>query len=453
MIDRVYVGLLLAAALCSQDPSAPLSRRGVLGVPFSPLPAAQATALGLAAGEGLVAGAPLPGLTGERAGLRAGDVVVAIDGKAPIANGLATMLRGMSSGQLVRFAVRRDGQALELSAPLAEKPRDPGNANYTVVYDHVVSHGQRMRTMLTLPKKPGRHPALMFVQGFAPVSYDFTLATATGDVSSLDGPILHAFADDGFVTLRVEKPGVGDSEGGPFVDVDYHTELDIYRQALKQLEARAEVDGERVFLFGHSMGGAFGPMIASEIPVRGLCVYGVASRTSYEYLVDTLRYQSLLIDNDRVAADERVRLGSRVLALVFHENRSPAQVKAEHPELAAFVDQLMPGGLFQAKTLTFWRQLWNINMAQHWAKVKAPVLAVRGGSDHVVYDVDHRLIAEVVNAVHPGYGKSLTLPASDHLFHDWPTEADSLRNFGKGKFNPAFIQVMRGWIDEVLRGK
>lgn len=61
------------------------------------------------------------------------------------------------------------------------------------------------------------------------------------------------------MTLRIEKPGVGDSEGGPFAELDFTTELDIYRQALKQLKEQPEVDAEHVFIFGHSMGGAFGP--------------------------------------------------------------------------------------------------------------------------------------------------------------------------------------------------
>ncbi len=42
------------------------------------------------------------------------------------------------------------------------------------------------------------------------------------------------------------------------------------------------------------MGGAFGPMIAAENPVKGLAVYGVAARTWFEYLLDTLRYQGLV---------------------------------------------------------------------------------------------------------------------------------------------------------------
>ena len=67
------------------------------------------------------------------------------------------------------------------------------------------------------------------------------------------------------------------------------TELDIYRQALRQLKETKEVDSGNVFIFGHSMGGGFGPMIAAESRVKGLVVYGVEARTWFEYLLDTIR--------------------------------------------------------------------------------------------------------------------------------------------------------------------
>jgi hypothetical protein len=43
---------------------------------------------------------------------------------------------------------------------------------------------------------------------------------------------LNEFAKSDYVTVQVEKPGIGDSEGGPFADLDFATELDAYRQAL-----------------------------------------------------------------------------------------------------------------------------------------------------------------------------------------------------------------------------
>jgi uncharacterized protein len=235
--------------------------------------------------------------------------------------------------------------------------------------------------------------------------------------------------------------------------MDYTTELDIYRQALKQLKETKEVDSGNVFIFGHSMGGAFGPMLAAEKPVKGLVVYGVEARTWFEYLLDTIRYQGLLAGDTFEKADDLVRQGSQLLALVFLENQSVDEVKKSHPKLTDLADSLFPGGLFNGKTHDFWRQLLETNFAAYWARCNAHVLAVRGASDFVTYDADHKLIADIVNRAHPGWGKSAVLPGSDHLFHDFATESESLKNFRRGKFNPAFIKMTKDWIDAVTASR
>jgi len=418
---------------------------------FGPLPADRATAAGLQAGQGLLAsGTPLAGLTADKAGLKQGDVILKVNGQTAVPQGFSLKVRDFKVGEPVTFTVQRDGKSLELKAPLTEKPRDPGNANFEVIYSHVVSNGKRMRTIITKPKKPGKHPALFFMQGLAPLSYDFNLETSTGDVSTLDGPILFEFANSNYVTLRVEKPGVGDSEGGPYTELDFNTETDIYRQALKQLKETGGVDTGNIFIFGHSMGGSFGPIVATEIPVKGICVYGVASRTWFEYVLDIMRYQGLVAGDNYEAADDRVRAGAKLMSQLFLDNKSLEQVKKDNPELTGMADSMFPGGLFNGKNLTFWRQLVQVNHAKYWAKTNAHVLAVRGASDFVTYDVDHKLIADIVNRANPGYGKWEVLPASDHLFHNWATEPESMKNFQFGKFNPAFTKLMKSWIEEVI---
>ncbi len=430
----------------------PLPRRGSLGLSFKPLPRKEAEKHGLKAGEGLIANAPTPGLTAEALGLRPGDVVLSLAGKPVAASTIGEVIRSTAAGTVLDFAIVRDGQPQNLKGPLLEKVRDPGTENYAVVYTHVTNGGQRMRTIVTKPKKPGKHPGFLFIQGFSPISYDYVLAKATGDVATIDGPILHAFADSGFVTLRVEKPGVGDSEGGPFADLDYQGEIGIYKAALEQLKSLPEVDAENVFIFGHSMGASFGPMIAAENPVKGIAIYGGSARTWFEYLLDTVRYQGLVGGESFEAADEKVRHGARIMALVMLEKKSPAEVKEALPDLAPLVDAFFPGGLFNGKTLDFWRQLNDINFASYWNRLDCDVLAVKGASDFVVYEADHKLIADIVNRKHPGQGRFLIAPNSDHLFHAFATEQDSLRNFQHGTFSDSFLQILKSWIAEVRAG-
>jgi pimeloyl-ACP methyl ester carboxylesterase len=442
-----WITAVLATSLLFADD---LPRRGALGVPLSPVTPDVAQSLSLPAGQGIVAGAPVPGLTAANAGIKTGDIIVQVNGRPAQAQGFSAWVRTLETGSRVTFRVMRDGQTVELAAPLTEKPRDPGNENFKVEYSSVNSHGDRMRTIITRPTAAGKHPGVLFIQGFSPVSYDYTLATAKGDVTTLDGPILFTLANSNFVTMRVEKPGVGDSEGGPFETMDFLTELDIYEQAMEQLRQQPNVDPDNIFIFGHSMGGSFGPVVASKYPTRGVVVYGCAGRTWFEYLMDTIRYQGLVAGQSYVQADQEARLGARIMALAMIERKSAEEIKASHPDLAPLVDAYFPGGMFNGKTLEFWRQLNDLNHAEYWVKTNAPVLAVRGASDFVTYDIDHKTIADTVNQVRPGQGESMVLPNSDHLFHAFATEQESMSSFQRGQFNNDFSKVMIDWFRKIM---
>ncbi len=440
-------------ALATILQSQPLPRRGALGLASAPLTKEQTTKLKLPEGSGVLVVDIVPGFTADKAQLQKGDIVLKMNGKTVAAKTLGEMARALPASQPVSFEILRGDKKITIKGDMVEKPKDPGTDLYEVSYSHVVSNGKRMRTIITTPKKPGKHPGFFFIQGFSPISYDFTLSTSTGDVKTIDGPLLHQFASEGFVTIRVEKPGVGDSEGGPFNDLDYITELDIYRQTLKQLKERGDVDKSNIFIFGHSMGGAFGPMIAAESPVKGIATYGTAARTWFEYLIDIIRYQGLLAGQTLEAADDEMRIAARLFALVILERKSVAQVKKSHPQLAPYADAYFPGGLFNQKSLEFWRQLNDINFPKYWVQANCRVLAVHGFSDYVTYDVDHKVIADAVNAKHPGWGKFEVCPDSDHLFHNWPTEKASLQNWTKGKFSMNYSNMMLKWIREVMAEK
>ncbi len=441
--------LALSAVLCAAGfaPAAAegLPRKASLGVSVGPVSPELQAKYGLKAGEGVLVIALVPGASTP---LRAGDVILSLDGAPASLPTIVATVGALPVGKTVILEILRDGARVDRSLTLAERPRDPGGDKYEVIYSDVTSNGHRMRTIISRPRDPGRHPAVLFIQGFAPISYDYAL-----DGPGLDAPILLDLARSGFVTMRVEKPGVGDSEGGPFANVDFVTETDVYRQALLQLKGLDSVDPANVFIFGHSMGGAFGPVLASEIPVKGMVVYGIESRTWHEYLLDTVRYQGLLAGKSYAEVDDAVRRNSRVMELVFQDHVAPDRIKSEHPELSATVDETFPGGLFNAKTSEFWSQLENTNFASHWARCNTHVLAVHGSSDFVSYQVDHQLVADIVNSVHPGWGKVAVAPGSDHLFNDWPTEAESLKHWPQGRFNPGFIAIMKDWMAEVMRAK
>lgn len=438
---------LFALSLATPTHAANLPRKAALGVGLSAVTPELQEKYGLGAGEGVTLTQIAPGQSAEQAGLKVGDIVLTLDDKPVTPQTLAPALAPLPVGARPRLKVLRAGKPQTIIVTLLERPRDPGTADYTVEYSDVVSNGNRMRTLISHPRTPGKHPALFFIQGYSPISYDYRL-----DAPGLDAPILYEFARTGFVTLRVDKPGVGDSEGGPFADVDFTTELDIYRQALMQLKSQPDVDTTNVFIFGHSMGGAFGPMVAAESPVKGAVMYGIATRTWHEYLLDTQRYQNLLAGASYAEVDDQVRRAGRVMEMIFQDHLEPEQVKQAHPDLAATVDDVFPGGLFSQKTARFWEQLEDTNFASYWERCHTRVLAIHGASDFVSYMVDHQLTADIVNRAHPGWGEALSLPDSDHIFSNWPTEAESQQHFPKGDFNPAIVGVMTKWVAERMKG-
>jgi pimeloyl-ACP methyl ester carboxylesterase len=415
--------------------AAGLPRRSMLGLAIAPAPENR---------PGVLVTAVVPGGPGAKAGFQAGDVILSQDGAPAVLEGFPQRIAAMPAGRKIHFDMLRAGKKRTLDAVTAERPRDPGTAAYRVDYGDVVTLDKRVRVITSHPQAPGRHPALFFLPGLTSASIDAPLNSP-----DTDSQVLYELANAGFVTVRADKPGVGDSEGGPYAKLDFVTEADAYRQALLALKQMPDVDSTRIYLFGHSMGGAFAPLLASEISVRGVVVYGTVARTWHEYLLDVVRHQGRLAGETYADVDDSVRAVARMLELILDDRQSPGQVQATHPELAGLVAENFPDDLYYGRSLEFWRQLERTNFASLWSSARTHVLAVHGESDYVSYAVDHELIAQIVNDAHPGQGRYVSLPSSDHWLGEWPSEIESKKHAGTGKYNPAFAKLVRDWTGEV----
>jgi uncharacterized protein len=263
------------------DPDAELPRGGFLGAKLIPVADDIRERLKLNTGDGVAIDEVIPDSTAAAAGFQKGDVLLALNhakivGIGPFVQAIASR----KAGAEVTIELLRGEDLRQEKVTLKGRPLERSDA-YDVIYGAVSSKGARLRTILTRPKAEGKHPALFLIQGIGLASID----NPVGGLSSYK-TIVDKFTRHEFVTLRVDKPGCGDSEGGPARDVDFDTELDGYRQALKMLKTRADVDSDRVFVFGHSMGGVMAPLLAAEIPIRGIIVYGTITRTWTEYWLE-----------------------------------------------------------------------------------------------------------------------------------------------------------------------
>jgi serine protease Do len=103
--------------------------RGYLGVMLQDVDEKLAKALRLDKAEGIIVAEATPGGPADRAGIRAGDVLVTLDGKT-IANTmeLRNEIAQMAPGTKVEIGLVRDGKNMDVTASLGERPQQIGAA-------------------------------------------------------------------------------------------------------------------------------------------------------------------------------------------------------------------------------------------------------------------------------------------------------------------------------------
>jgi uncharacterized protein len=359
--------------------------------------------------------------------------------------------------------VIRDGVKAEKRVTLKEMPREKGDG-YEVIYGSVTSHGARLRTIVTRPEAEGRHPAVLLLQGGHTC---FPIDTPVGKPVAFTW-IASDLTRYGYVTMRVERPGCGDSEGGPLRDVDFDTELEGYKQALKALEQFDFVDADNVFLFGQSMGGIMAPLIAVEVPVRGIAVYGTGAGTWFEAVFGQRRRLAALDGTKPAEVNGEILRQARFWYPLLVEKKTPREILEKDPELrtlGAVTDDVYVGD----RHYKFHHQLAAKDLTEAWTKVgetrlsvggkvsanpvQPRVLAIWGTSDWLVDKASNAWIAEVVNRAKPGNGTFVALDSIDHFFFRAASPEESYqlwkpaKGAAAGEFNPVVLGTLRKWLD------
>jgi photosystem II stability/assembly factor-like uncharacterized protein/pimeloyl-ACP methyl ester carboxylesterase len=434
---NIVVALLAALLVAADD--APLPRRaGPLGVALTPGPEGR-----------LQVSRVQPGMPAERAGVPAGAVIQAVNGQdIRSREQLSAAMQRVKAGETVKLSLKSgDGPVTTVDVQTeAASEQLPGS---TVSYGSVrVPAGYRLRTIVTEPKdsplaKDGKLPAFMYVSGIICDTVDRPTQPDAPDTR-----IVHAMADAGFVTMRVDKPGVGDSEGPPCSEIDLQTELAGYTAALKQLAAMPGVDPSRIYVFGHSMGGVLAPYMAKEVPVRGTIVYGTIVRTWFEYQLENVRRQAALQPGVTEAeVTDAVLAEAKSSSTILVEKKTLGDVWARWPELKQPTQGLMlDENHMSTRSMAFFHQLQDLNLARAWGESTGAVLAVYGEFDWVTSETDHRKIADIVNARNAGAGTVIVRPGADHAFTVHPNLMSSRALMGGGAFDRGLPQEVLRWI-------
>jgi len=310
-----------------------------------------------------------------------------------------------------------------------------------------VSDGYRLRSYLTRPLGAARKlPLVYFVQW---LSCD-TIEISDGN----DGwtQMLRGVAQGGdYLFARIDKAGVGASEGGPCSELDNETELRHHREALTQLMVRDDVDSDRVVVFGASMGSTMAPLLANSHDVAGVAAWGGGAVTWLERLMAFDRNALEYGGGDPAIVADTMAANVAFYKEYLLDQKTPGEIIAANPEMKAIVDGII--GLSESdhygRPHAFHQQAQQQNWQAAWSNVDVPVFIGFGEFDWIESVRGHRTIVIVVNDGSPGQAELHVIPGMNHHFSIFDSaEAAFEDETGVANASPFLDEFLR-WLRTV----
>lgn len=232
---------------------------------------------------------------------------------------------------------------------------------------------------LALPTGTGSFPAVVIVHGSGPQNRDGTLG-----VLNVYRDIAQGLASQGIASLRYDKRTLVAPEGTATIDDEL---TDDAIAAANLLRERDDIDTERIYVIGHSLGGNLAPRIAQQDGnLAGIVLMAGSPRPFDVLLQDQIDYLLSLDANTNVA-------GLDVLAERIREVR----------EGAAAAD-VFNGDEMQ---ITYWESLLAYDAAATAQALELPMLILQGERDYQVTMADFSrwqdILAERENVTFKSY--------------------------------------------------
>jgi alpha-beta hydrolase superfamily lysophospholipase len=409
--------------------TAPLPRRGALGLRFD------------AREGGMLVRAVTEGASAHAAGLVAGDLLVGADA-VPFSDEAAfrRWAGALRAGEPVSLRVRR-GEAIE-TVPLCPTARPLERApGLSHEYTHtILPDGTRLRVIVTQPEDRSPRARVLLLPGYRRDSWDWP--------TSPEYPLrrwVEDVARAGFAVVRIERRGLGDSEGegdAQGFDDERGDLLDAARATPWGPLARLPW-----VLYGYSLGGLQAPRMAAALDARAVAVWGSGIDTWSEYLDALRRRRGALLGHSEAAIERAVRAQQALHASVHLLGESVARAIERTPSLREHAADL---GLdperdtIDGRSARFWREVHSCPAAEPLAALEAPLLALWGACDALTDRGEHERIARACPR-----GAFVAVPGVDHGYAARESPADALRARDAGTYAGQPAHIFISWLDSL----
>ncbi len=380
----------------------------------------------------------------QKAGLKIADHILLVD-KKPILSSQEwyDITDGLVAGKkyTIKFNRAFKSYTKEITFEPMEKEKHP---NIETTYDQLTNdYGIKQRLIITRPNsKKSKLPAVLFLQGLSCSSIEIN----PNRITPFTRLINEIVEKSNHVVLRIEKPGLGDSEGN-CSETDFMTELNGYEQAAQYLKQLEYVDSNKITVYGNSMGSALAPYIANKYNYTSVISDGTFVKSWFEHM---LEIQRRILDFQGLNQTEiNDKLNQAYMPLYYGMlilNKSYQDVTNQYPAIAS--DNYHGPKHMYGRPMEYYQQLQQFDVAGEWQKLKVPARIRWGTNDWIMSESDNDMIIDILKKAGHSDHKLHKQKGLDHWQSIHQSAKDSFDG-KKGEWIPEISEVIIHWLDEL----
>ncbi|MBI4475775.1 MAG: alpha/beta fold hydrolase [Acidobacteria bacterium] len=286
---------------------------------------------------------------------------------------------------------------------------------------------------ITKPAAGGRWPSVVLVAGTGPTDRDGTVAGIP-----IIGQIAGALADAGFLTVRYDRRGVGQS-GGRTETATLQDYSEDARAVVRYIGKRKDVDRDRVAILGYNEGGWVGLLAAKNERKRvaALVLLATPGSTGAELVLEQQRHALARMNAPEQERQEKIELQRRIHRAVmtgqgWDDIPEPLRKRADIPWFQSFLQ---------------------FDPARIMADVREPILVLQGTLDRQVPPAHAERLAALARERKKADGtvELKLLPGLNHLFVGAVTgEVDEYPALPERSVSREALSAIEGWLQMTL---
>ncbi|WP_271764804.1 serine aminopeptidase domain-containing protein [Aquimarina algiphila] len=381
----------------------------------------------------------------DKAGFKPGDLMIKVNDRLVENNeDWSAIQYGIRSDEEVVIEAKRGNTIQRKKVKLSALPKED-NTGVDTFYETITSdYGIKQRIIITKPKGNAKFPAIFLVQGLSCSSVE----KYSGRSNNWVKLIKNLAEKSNMVLLRVEKPGVGDSEGD-CGKIDFLTELNGYESAVKFLKSKSYVDTTKIIVYGNSMGSALAPYLANTYDLAGVISDGTFFKSWFEHMLEIERR---ILEIEGKSQEEIYTLMNEVYIPLYYgmliEKKSYKEILDTTPLYKKYHRQ----GLYHmyGRSMQYYHQVQDFNFAAQWEKLKVPVRVRWGTNDWIMSEKDNDMIIDVLKKAGHKDHKLYKYPKLDH----WSTihpDYNASYHFKPGKWEEKISQQIIDWAWGIIK--